>query len=325
MHSRLVSFCLPLAAAFFLFTSTASAVTLDWVTVGDPGNEADTTGYGSVADVYQISIYEITNADYIEFLNAVAADDTNGLYNVNMGQYHPSYGDYGGITRSDDPGSYTYTVRTGMDYKPVIFVSFWDALRFANWLHNDQPTGAQDDSTTEDGAYTITTEGIADNDITRNVEAEVFLPSEDEWYKAAYYDGVSGYFDYPASSDAPTACFLPGPTVNAANCNYVIDNPNGDLAERGLYTASASPSGTFDQGGNVSEWNEDIDGTDRVGRGGSWRQAGSLLAATQRYSVLPHNEYNFVGFRVATLPEPGMGLLGMTSILVLAVLRRRRA
>ena len=100
-------------------------------------------------------------------------------------------------------------------------VTFWDSVRFTNWLHNGQPTGAQGPSTTEDGAYTLTPAGIAANTIPRNPEATIFLPNEDEWYKAAYFDGTS-YFDYPAGTDAdePTACASPSASTNAANCDY---------------------------------------------------------------------------------------------------------
>ena len=101
----------------------------------------------AVADVYRISKYETTNAQYTEFLNAVAATDTEGLYNFTMA--------YSGITRSGDPGSFTYTTIAGREDIPVVKVSFYDALRFSNWLHNGQPTGAQSNATTENGAYTL--------------------------------------------------------------------------------------------------------------------------------------------------------------------------
>jgi sulfatase modifying factor 1 len=325
MYSRLVSFCLPLAAALFFCVSAASAlVTLDWVTVGDTGNAADTTGFGAVDEIYQISKFEITCADYTEFLNAVAKADPNELYNRLMaGSQNPSIGDHGGITQSGDSPDYVYTVRTGKGDNPVIYVSFWDALRFANWLHNGQPTGAQDDNTTEDGAYTLTTQGMADNTIAVNPGATFFLPSEDEWYKAAYYAGSDSYFDYPAGSDTQTTCAAPGDTANTANCGSVVDT----LSDVGAYTAAASPSGTFDQGGNVYEWTEDIgdDIEDRVLRGGSWSNVAGLSAAAERAGQPPADEFKNLGFRVATVPEPAMGLLGMTSILVLAALRRRRA
>ena len=170
-----------------LFALPAHAVTIDWVTVGDPGNAADDTGLGSVGCTYLVGKYEVTNAQYAGFLNAVAATDTYGLYNTNMGIPSGS----GGITRSGSSGSYTYSTIAGREDKPVLAFSFWDALRFANWLHNGQPIGAQDDTTTEHGAYAITAQGIADNSITRNAGATFFLTSADEWYKAAYYDAVS--------------------------------------------------------------------------------------------------------------------------------------
>jgi hypothetical protein len=175
----------------------AQAISVDWVTVGDPGNAADVTGFGSVADTYLIGKYEVTNAEYAEFLNAVAYDDANDLYNSSMGD--PSGVGHGGIRRSGSAGSYSYSTIAGRDSMPVNHVSFYDALRFANWLHNGQPIGLQGASTTEDGAYTMIVEdylsGIV---IVRNPGATVFLPSEDEWYKAAYYDALStSYFDYP--------------------------------------------------------------------------------------------------------------------------------
>ncbi len=115
-----------------------------------------TTGYGSVDYTYRISKYEVTNAQYAEFLNAVASTDSYGLYDTDMGSPEPW--EWGGITRSGSSGSYTYSAIGGREDMPVNHVSWYDSLRFANWLHNGQPTGAQDNSTTEDGAYTIITE-----------------------------------------------------------------------------------------------------------------------------------------------------------------------
>ncbi|MCP4007668.1 MAG: formylglycine-generating enzyme family protein [bacterium] len=189
-----------LAAGAFLLLAVllpgASAwaqVTIDWVTVGGAGNSADTTGLGAVATEYRISQHEVTNAQYAAFLNAVAATDTNGLYSASMGAAP------GGITQVGAVGSFTYAPIAGRENMPVNYVSFYDALRFANWLHNGQPTGAQDATTTEDGAYTIITEVYPGTVLTRNPGATVFLPSEDEWYKAAYYDpSTDTYFDYPA-------------------------------------------------------------------------------------------------------------------------------
>src|SRR5688572_11998932 len=90
-------------------------------------------------------------------------------------------------------------------------------MRFVNWLNNGQ--GAAD---TESGAYTLlggTDTPTNGSTVTRNASTAIALPSEDEWYKAAYYDPASeSYFDYPMSSDATPACTASTAAPNAANC-----------------------------------------------------------------------------------------------------------
>src|SRR5258705_203722 len=118
-----------------LIAPSVSAVTMDWTPIGNPGNAADTTGYGAVGYAYSVGTYEVTNAQYVEFLNAKAKSDPLGLYNPSMGT---SY--YGGIQRTGGDGSYSYTAWSPFDYATddlaVSFVSFYDALRFANWMNN---------------------------------------------------------------------------------------------------------------------------------------------------------------------------------------------
>src|SRR2546426_9948042 len=94
MRAPLIRLCcfLPL-----LIASSASAVTIDWTPVGNRGNACDPQSqgcFGSVGYPYQISKYEVTNAQYAEFLNAVAKTDTNALYSTSMGFGH------GGITQT---------------------------------------------------------------------------------------------------------------------------------------------------------------------------------------------------------------------------------
>lgn len=195
-------------------------VVFEWATIGDPGNGCDPpvspfyNCVGSVNETYRISKYEVTNVQYAEFLNAVAASDPNELYSTSMAsQALP-----GGIVRNGSPGSYSYSVIPGRGNKPVNHVQFWDAARFANWPHNGQPTGAQDNSTTEYGAYWLTPTDVANDTVEREADAAFFVPTVHEWYKAAYYDaGAKVYFDYPAGSDAQTACAVAGPAVNTAN------------------------------------------------------------------------------------------------------------
>jgi formylglycine-generating enzyme len=312
-----------LVAAALLVPLPGSAVTIDWALVGDPGNAADTasnclnsaTDCGSVGYSYYVSKDDVTNAQYAEFLNAKAAADPLGLYNPSM----DSDATNGGITQSGTSGSYTYAVKAGFENKPVNYVSFWDSVRFANWLNNGQGSGD-----TETGAYTITADGITNNTITRNLGAMTFLPSENEWYKAAYFNGTT-YFVYPAGSNTPTVCAAPGATPNTANC---FPSGPGMVTDVGAYTGSASPYGTFDQGGNVYQWNEQIMGVFRGRRGGGWGSLAMFLAASSPLDVAPSLESNDIGFRVASLvPESDAGLSGlvvMTALFGLAASRRRR-
>jgi formylglycine-generating enzyme required for sulfatase activity len=338
-----------LALAALLFALPAQAIVdIEWVTVGDPGNVGDLQEscyecgpgmtFGAVPYEYRIGKFEVTNAEYTEFLNAVAATDTNEVYSVGMG----TATHYGGITRSGSSGSYTYSTVAGHENWPVSFIYFWSAVRFANWLHNGQPTGAQDDTTTEDGAYTLTPIpypiGHTYDTGTHNPGARVYLPSEDEWYKAAYYKGGStnaGYWAYPARSDTETTCTPPGATANTADCDWNWDGSR-TLTDVGSYMGSVSPSGTFDQGGNVWEWNESVFPGGRYGfplrgiRGGAISGPAYYLGASLRGLEDTTDFYLSFGFRVAspapaTSSVPSLGAIGITvlfSLLGLAGLRK---
>jgi len=322
---RLVSLGAILAISALLVVAVAvpaTAVTIPTVPVGNAGNTADTevmttdgtTGYGSVAYNYRIGTTEVSNAQYAEFLNAKAASDPMGLYNTLMGSF------FGGIARSGSSGAFTYATIAGRGAKPVNFVSWYDSIRFANWLNNGQGTGD-----TETGAYTLLGGGpgpLNGGSITRNAGATWFLASEDEWYKAAYYDpSDSSYFDYPtASNSAPTAEAPPGGS-NSANYSPAL----GVLTDIGAYTASTSPYGTFDQGGNVLEWNEALTvGLFRGLRGGTYIDDSDSLLASYRFDLLSAVEINYIGFRVATVPEPSTGVLAIVGCGLMLWWRKRR-
>ncbi len=329
---RVTSALVTLAGIFAWSINVRAGVVIETVTVGNPGNPGDTRypsggvpSFGGVDYVYNIGKYEVTAGQYTEFLNAVAATDTYGLYNTIMWSSNwPSK-----IQRSGSSGSYTYSVAPDWADRPVNYVSWGDAARFCNWLHNGQPTGSQELSTTEDGSYFL--DGATSNTdllpITRDVDATWAIPTEDEWYKAAYHynDGVTGnYYDYPTSSDGAPSNDLVEPTDPGNNATfydneYTIGSPYY-RTEGGAHENSDSPYGTFDQGGNVSEWNEPIlYGSDRGLRGGSFHYydyPGSLHAHF-RYGSYPSGEDARVGFRVAEVPEPAtLSLLAVGAILL---------
>ena len=113
-----------------------------------------------------------------------------------------------GISRSGSSGSYTYTIQSNYCNKPISYISWWDCARYCNWLHNNKPTGAQNNSTTEDGAYTLN--GAASGNFKpKNSGASYYIPRVDEWYKAAYYKGGgtnAGYWKYATQSNTAPSC-----------------------------------------------------------------------------------------------------------------------
>jgi formylglycine-generating enzyme len=320
--------------------SNARAVVIDWVTVGDPGNAADTTGYGAVAASFQIMKYEFTNEQYKDFLNSVAATDTYSLYNTLMGSNAR-----GGITRSGSPGSYSYSVRTNMGGKPVNYVNWFDAARVANWLQNGQGSGS-----TETGAYTLVGGQTSGTAPARNLDAQFYIPTEDQWYKAAYYKGGgtnAGYWDYATQSDTlPTAVnattvgtgssggVSPVTSGNFANHNLGAfwNGQNGNVTTVGT-NGAASYYGAFDLSGNVGEYNDltGASGLLRGIRGGSWRNSDPTISSANRLASDPASASNSLGFRLVTtavpVPEPStwvMGLAGIACVAWRAVRRRTR-
>ena len=223
--------------------------------------------------------------------------------------------------------------------RPVNFVSFWDSCRFANWLTNNQPTGAQGAGTTETGTYLIN--GYNGNDgrtiqRTLNTTGKTWaVASEDEWYKAAYYKGGgtnAGYWMYPTAGNT-----APGRDMNDVSGNNANIYGSPFPIDSGHYTTNAgefqnsdSAYGTFDQGGNVWEWNEGIPYQDatyayRGLRGGSFYNDTGDLASSLRNYYAPTSESSPFGFRVSAVPEP-LTVVGMLMGLAgLARYVRRRA
>jgi formylglycine-generating enzyme required for sulfatase activity len=275
-------------------------------------NAADpATGLGAVPYPFLLSQTEVTNAEYASFLSNIAFSDPHGLYNTLMGTDAR-----GGIARTGTDGNYRYAAIRGREEQPVVFVSLLDTARYVNWLHNGAPRGGGD-SVTEDGAY-----AISGTTITRREQARFRIPTEDEWYKAAYYDPFSsGYSDFPtASATAPAAVPPTRDVGNAANLVTALGTSPSPLADVGSYRFSGSAYGTLDQAGNVLEWVEDS----LALRGGAWASTGTASAARQTPTAVANTsvERNDLGFRV--VPEPSAAALAAAALATLAALGRAR-
>jgi formylglycine-generating enzyme required for sulfatase activity len=297
------------ASLFVAASAVAGSVEMEWVTVGNAGNAADaTTGFGAVDYEYRLGAFEVTNAQYTAFLNAVAASDPNRLYSSQM-----SFSSRSGIARSGSDGSYTYSVRPNMGDKPVVFVTWYSAARMANWMTNGQ--GAGD---TESGVYTL--DGRTSiSGITRDPSnpSHVFLPTEDEWYKAAYHQpfaqggDTDGYWLYATGSNGVPLIATATSTGDVGNpgpgvVNY-FGSANWDGETTGHMTTVGSAGntsfyGASDMNGNVWEWNETLVAEGVRGlRGGSYFDTEEgLLQSSFRFASDPGNLWLWDGFRLAS-------------------------
>ncbi|MEI6659552.1 MAG: SUMF1/EgtB/PvdO family nonheme iron enzyme, partial [Planctomycetota bacterium] len=213
---RLAAAMLVAAMSVWAGRPVTAQVTFDWATVGNPGNAPDTlvmnkgsaadytTGYGSVGYTYQISKYDVTNAQYTQFLNAAdpSGSNTTKLYDTRMSTNNNGLAYTGGINFNVAATSGSkYSVKAGQENFPATWIRWDSGARMVNWLANGQGSGS-----TESGVYnmSVLTSGFA-TPPTRAPGATIFLPSENEFYKAAYYDptksGTGGYWQYGVMSD----------------------------------------------------------------------------------------------------------------------------
>ena len=276
------------AAQADTFGTSGNEFTIDFVSVGNTSNLADTTGYGAVPYEYRVGKYEITQ-------DAITKATASGMANVTAGAWTGS--------------------------QPAAKISWYEAAAFVNWLNTSSGKTAAYDLTFSSGSWSMNLWSseqawtAGGTNLYRNKNAFYFLPSENEWYKAAYYNAAgSNYFLYPtASNDAPTAV-ASGTGAGTA----VYDQPFGQ-GPAGVDVAGALSSyGTMGQGGNVFEWNESAsDGANnsasehRAMRGGIWFFPEDYLRSSWRGSNAPTSEFGSLGFRVASaasveaIPEPG--------------------
>jgi alpha-tubulin suppressor-like RCC1 family protein/formylglycine-generating enzyme required for sulfatase activity len=266
------------------FGNGANQFTMDFVTIGNPNNPADTTGtpnpVGSVAYTYNLGKYEVSREQIDK------ANTAGGL----------------GITMSD-MSSYG---GNGVN-KPATGVTWHEAARFVNWLNTS--TGGTAAYKFVSGTlqpWSPTDAGYNASNLFRNSQAKYVIASRDEWYKGAYGSPNGTWYNYPTGSDSRPSAVASGAAANTA----VYDGQTGpaDINNAG----GLSAYGTMGQGGNVWEWNETAhDGVyNTVGeslemRGGSWDIGSDYLPASYRnYYVDPAIDgNNSYGFRVAVVSD----------------------
>ena len=285
------------------FGSGATAFTMEFVTIGNPNNAADTTGSpnpaGSVAYIYNLGKYEVSR-DMITKANAAGSL---------------------GITMSD----LSVFGANGVN-RPATGISYYEAAKYVNWLNTSTGGTAayKFDGSGNFQLWSSTDAGYNANNMFRNSLAKYVIASSNEWYKGAYGKADGSWSNFPNGSDSAPTAVAGGTAANTA----VYNGQSGpaDITSAG----GLSAYGTMGQGGNVWEWMEtaydgsnNTAGENREFRGGSWSNNSDYLDASLTTYANPSLEYLGLGFRVANVPEPSTGLLVVLGLSGLLLKRRK--
>ena len=288
------------AAQADTFGTSGNEFTIDFVGIGNTGNAADTTSFGAVPYEYRVGTYEITQ-------DAITKATASGMSNV--------------------------TARPWTGNQPAANITWYEAAAFVNFLNTNSGKTAAYDLTFSSGSWSMALWSseqawtAGGTNLYRNKDAFYFLPSENEWYKAAYYNPAgTNYFLYPTGSDTAPTAVASGTNAGTAVYNNAASVPAIVASAGGL-----SPYGTMGQGGNVWEWNESaLDGTNssssenRAQRGGRWSGPEFGLSSSGQNGNDPTFESDTIGFRVASVPEPSTYVLVLMGAGALYLWKRRK-
>ena len=293
------------------FGSGGNTFTIDFVNIGNAGNANDagagggiySSPYGGVSYAYRIGVTEVPQDWITKATNLGVTNVTAGAWSV---------------------------------IQPAANMTWYEAAAFVNFLNTSTGHQAAYQLNGTNTALTLWTSAQAwqagGENLYRHKDAYYFLPSENEWYKAAYHqnDGVTANFwDYPTQSNSiPDGIDFNGdPAYDAVFKDPFTQGSPNKVTDVGL----ASAYGTIGQGGNVWEWTEsattapnDSSGEDRQIYGGNWTLAENGLRSSTSFGSSPSSTNNDVGFRVASVPEPSSVVASLLGLGVLAARRRRQ-
>jgi formylglycine-generating enzyme required for sulfatase activity len=305
-----------------------------WAGNGTVGDRA--VGRGSVGYEYKIGKMEVTTAQWVEFFNAAFDRPSNDLL---PHLTPPDPGHWGAqSTTPMTPGAKRWNVAPGQALHPVGDISWRMAAMYCNWLSNGK---SLDRSAFLNGAYDASTFGSSGSGFTdqqsHNPEAKYWIPTWDEWLKAAHFDpskngGAGGWWLYDTSSDTTPVYGPAGQLVGLSGNGTPFPDPTGQPAQAnggwtsefsgfspfdvllGAYPTVQSPWGLLDTAGGTSEWTEETIGA--AGRrearyydGSHWfessgnAKAGDWIGSSG--SDFPSLATYDLGFRIASVvPAP---------------------
>lgn len=299
----------------------------DWATVTHAGNRAANATEaprlfsgpnqyvrGSVDYEYRITKTEVTTGQYVEFINAWAPYLDNASGSLRVGSRFLTFTT---TPRPDGGFDTNYSTIPGFENVPVD-PSLRYAMLMSNWLHNGKQS---DRESFLNGAYDLhniptNSAGVWTSVPSRQIGAKFWVPSIDEWTKAAYYDpnrnglGQGGYWAYPNGSDSQPTPGLPGIGQTDAG---LIPGPGGaEIFSVGSYPSTQSFWGLLDLMGGVSEWTETQRDAGDAWFLGAARYGGigspPLEPIAGRIDQLTGGRTAYsdsFGFRLASIPVPG--------------------
>lgn len=306
----IVGICSNLQAGTVTFGSGTNSFQMEFVTIGNPGNAADTTGIpnpvGSVGYIYEMGKYEVSEQMITKYNAEFGNENSLVVTHLNQG---PN--------------------------RPATSITWNEAARFINWLNTSTGGFAAykfGSTGVNDAPVLWTVSDLLDYDASnpyRSKRTRFVLPTSNEWYKAAYFNPSNGtYYDFPTGSNTAPVAVSSGTLANTAVYGQSEFQGSAEVDKAG----GLSPYGVMGLGGNVWEWEEtsfDLNNNsgskDRALRGGHWYEGSSYLSSTFRGNGGgPFFSDGRVGFRVAMVtpssgevPEPtsiaifGLGALGL--------------
>ena len=272
-----------------------AAVLLSVVNVG----VADTFGTG--ANEFTIDFVDISGDS--DDLGDWAAGDGYTFSGVNrsdyrMGKYEISNDQFSKF----DPNNNLWW--EGDDI-PSNMVSWFEAAQFVNYLNSS--TGNQVAYKFSGDVMSVWQDGDTGYDASnpyRNSNAKYFMPTEDEWVKAAYWNGTALQTYATKAGESLTQ----GNGASGTGWNYYTTRyattPEGPW---NVGSGSEELNGTYDMMGNVREWMESPDGdylsvSNRIYRGGAFSFDAINLSSSYR-GIISYSDYEHsqTGFRVASV------------------------
>ncbi len=313
---------------------------IDFVTVGAVNNPAWTgansynNGRGSVGYEYNIGKFEVTTAQWVEFLNAAFDRPSNDQIPFVA---RPTV--FSGFAVPGNNGGIRWTVPAGTEMRGVGGITWRTAAIYCNWLHNGKGT---DRAAFLSGAYDVSTFGYVQSvgysdQLTRSAGARYWIPSLDEWLKAAHYDPnktnpdgtLGGWWTYSNGTDTPLRYAPPGlfdPQGNPSQANASFVGPsNPYLIPLGSYPDTTSPFGLLDVAGMTSEWTEEpyaILGTitGRISDGSAWAVYAGTNGVMDNIAAYvgtpaPNTVNAIYGLRIASsVPTPSACVIGVVAL-----------